>query len=75
MTGESRILAVENPTPPPQMRTMNISVDVPHSSNKRRVHLDGFSMLDAKYNAEEHKQKMMALEARVRRLEYEEKRA
>ena len=37
--------------------------------------MDGFTMLDTKFNESEEYKKMLALEARVRRLEYEERRA
>ena len=42
---------------------------------KRRIHVDGFQMLETKHNESDEYKKMLALEARVRRLEYEEKRA
>ena len=42
---------------------------------QRRIHVDGFQMLDIKYSEHEHRQKLIAMENRVRRLEFEERRA
>jgi len=41
----------------------------------RRIHLDGFQMLDVKYSEQESKSKLDAISNRLNRLEFEEKRA
>ena len=42
---------------------------------QRRIHLDGFKMLDQKYIEKEATDKVKALERRIKRLEFEERRA
>jgi hypothetical protein len=45
------------------------------SFEARRIHLDGFQMLDVKYSEQETKSKLDAVSNRLNRLEFEEKRA
>mmetsp|Transcript_24806 Transcript_24806/g.30998 ORF Transcript_24806/g.30998 Transcript_24806/m.30998 type:complete len:186 (-) Transcript_24806:718-1275(-) len=42
---------------------------------KRRVHAEGLKMLDQHYQRKEEEMKMQTMENRIRRLEFEEKRA
>lgn len=76
LSGQSKILTVDNSRY--GFETLNWNDYGGGSSGlqyNRRIHIDGFQMLDVKYNEHEHRQKMMAIENRVQRLEYEEKRA
>lgn len=45
------------------------------SFEARRIHLDGFHMLDVKYAEIETKAKLDAVSNRLNRLEFEEKRS
>ena len=45
------------------------------SFEARRIHLDGFQMLDVKYSEQETKAKLDAVSNRLNRLEFEERRA
>ena len=44
-------------------------------TGRRRIHIDGFTMLDKHYNMNENAQKVSVMENRIKRLEFEENRA
>ena len=89
-SGKSRVINANQQTMDPQLssemlptvaksvsiQTMKTLVGpfMPQTS-KRRVHADGLKMLDQHYQMKEDELKLQSMENRVRRLEFEDKRA
>ena len=73
LTGKSKIVNTHGLMGGPAMPAQS-ATNLTHTG-KRRIHLDGFTMLDKHYNMNENHQKLAIMENRVKRLQFEEDRA